>query len=259
MSKRATPASVDLAVTAVAALASFALALLPFGGTVKEIALVPLALALPGYAFVAAMFPPGTISRAERLVYTVCLSIGAAVLCGLFWQLLFELDRFTWALLLTLATLIASAVAQRRRIASPRPVRLRAAPRPGLPTVLAMVIAIAVAVEAISLAADGLENQHGGSRFAALWIVPGPDDGSVDVGVSNHLGATHEYRLRIDRGGMVLRNLRLRLGPHQHLQTTLSASELVSPALPGKRQVVATLYKDGTIYRRTELQTGGGT
>lgn len=252
----------DLALASAAAIASLVLAALPVGGPAREIALVPLVLILPGYALTATMFGPGTIPRAERLVYTVSLSVGAAALGGLFWQLWLGLDRLAWVSLLTAVTLLACATAQRRRLAPPRrePKRLPRPPRPGWPTALAIVAAVALAVVAVNTASEGLESQRGMSHFSSLWIVPAADqDGSLEVGVSNHLGAAHDYRILVDREGIVLRDRRLRLGPHQQLQMTLAAPELIGPEVPSKKLVVVTLYKDGVPYRRTEFETGVGT
>jgi hypothetical protein len=252
----------DLALASAAAIASLVLALLPAGGLAWEVALVPLVLVLPGYALAAAMFGPGTIARAERLVYTVSLSVGAAALSGLFWQLWLGLDRLAWASLLTAVTLLACAVAQRRRLAPPRrePKRLPQLPRPNWPTALAIVAAVAIAVVAVDTAAEGLEDQRGMSHFSSLWIVPDADQGgSLEVGVWNHLGAAHDYRILVDRGGIVLRDRRLRLGPHQQLQMTLAAPELIGSEIPSKELVVVTLYKDGVPYRRTEFDAGVGT
>ena len=73
----------DLAVVCLGAIASLVLMALPFDGLVKALLLVPMVLVLPGYALSAALFPPSTLTRAERLVYTFALSVGAASLGGL--------------------------------------------------------------------------------------------------------------------------------------------------------------------------------
>ncbi len=68
MSKASGTRSRDLTRVQAASLVSLVLMVLPFGGLLKELALVPLALILPGYAISAAMFMPGSITRGERLV-----------------------------------------------------------------------------------------------------------------------------------------------------------------------------------------------
>ncbi len=256
MSHRTAPRSRDLALTSAAAVASFALSLLASGGLPKAIVLTPLVLFLPGYALSAAMFLPGKTTPEERLVYAVGMSVGAAVLSGLLWQLLLGLDRFAWTLLLTAITLIACGVAQSRRIASPmRKTELPGFPRLGWLTSLAIVAAIALAGVAVNTATEGIEDQRGMSHFSALWIVPAEgENGALEIGIWNHLGTEHDYRLLVDEEGRVLRNRPLRLGPHQRLQMTIATPQLTTSEMPGRGRVVATLYKDGVPYRRVEIE-----
>ncbi|HMC49076.1 MAG TPA: DUF1616 domain-containing protein, partial [Solirubrobacterales bacterium] len=107
--------SVDLGVVCAASLLSAVLVALPLGGLVTALLLVPLVLVLPGYALTAALFPPGTLPPEDRLVYIFVLSLSAASLGGLLWQLAFGLEQATWTLILVLISLAASAVALRRR------------------------------------------------------------------------------------------------------------------------------------------------
>ncbi|MGZ6299319.1 MAG: DUF1616 domain-containing protein [Candidatus Limnocylindria bacterium] len=247
----------DLALVSVGSLISLVLALLTFGGWAKAIALVPMVLFLPGYALAAAMFPPGSIPRSERCVYIVGLSVGAATLGGLLWQLVLNLDRNTWAVLLTLVTLVGCAVAWRGRAASTSPKReiaMPSLPRVGPLTALAVLAALALAIAAVNIAIDGIERQRGMSHFSSLWMVPRSEEaGSIEVGVWNHMGNPHQFRLSVERKGAPLRTWNLRLGPDQRLQRVLSAAEL-----PGRGMLVVTLYRDGKLYRRTKLDTGVG-
>jgi hypothetical protein len=247
----------DLALVSIASLISLVLAVLSFGGWAKVIALTPMVLFLPGYALAAAMFPPGSIPRTERFVYIVSLSVGTAALGGLLWQLVLDLDRTAWAVLLTLVTLVGCAVAWRGRAGSTSPKRaisMPRLPRVGPLTALALLAALALVVAAVNIAIDGIERQRGTSHFSSLWMVPRSEEaGSIEVGVWNHMGNPHQFLLSVERRGEPLRTWSRRLGPDQRLQRVLSAAEL-----PGRGVLVVTLYRDGKLYRRTKLVTGVG-
>ena len=65
----------DLTLVVALACLAFVAALLSAPVLLRAVLLVPLVLVLPGYALAAALFPPGTVSPAERGVYSVGLSI----------------------------------------------------------------------------------------------------------------------------------------------------------------------------------------
>ncbi len=247
----------DLRRAVAASLALAILMALPIGGVPKDILLVPFVLLLPGYAVSVAMFPPGAITRGERLLYTLCLSVATAALGGLLWQLLFGLDRFAWAFLVVATVLASAAIAGRRR-APQRPGAAEHGPRQprvGLPTALAMLLALALAVLAIDTAIDGVHDQRAESHFSALWIVPrGPGEDSVEIGVWNHQEAVFTYRLSVDRVGIPLWGWEGRLGARARKQVILD-----SDRIPGGGRVEVSLYRDGVLYRSAELETGVGT
>jgi uncharacterized membrane protein len=254
----------DLVVTAAASLASLILIAMPFEGLLKGIVLLPMVLVLPGYALAAALSPPGTLSRSERAVYAVALSVGAAALGGLVWQFAFELGRETWALLLASITLAGCAIAQRRRTRQ-TPILNQNRPRPSraspgrsrlsqleLPTALTALVGVAAAIAAIVIAVDGLQEQRAESHFSALWVVPPkPNSGAVEVGILNHQGAAHEYRLEVEARGREIEDWQGRIGSHGRKRVLLGPGTTPPSAL-----LVISLYRDGVLYRRTELQTG---
>lgn len=247
--------SLDLAVVCAASLLSALLVALPLDSLVTGLLLVPLVLALPGYALAAALFLPDTISREERLVYILTLSVGAASLGGLLWQLVFDLKQATWVLILVVITLVAAAVAQRRRALTPAPSRtshLPPLPKLGVPTALALLAAVALTVLAVRDATAGLQDQRGESHFSALWAVPtGP--GGIETGVANHQGAVHRFGLFVEREGVVLRGWKRRLGATQSERFSLDPSQLT-----GHGPVTVSLYRDGKLYRRVAIQLGAG-
>lgn len=263
MRRASSEGSGDLLVTAAVSLASLVLIALPFEGLLKGLLLLPMVLFLPGYALSAALFPPDTISRGERTVYALALSVSAAALGGLLWQFAFGLGRGAWAFLLALITLAACAVAQRRRTRLPAPGRKRRQPsRPSserrrearleLPTAIAAVVAVGAAIAAIAIAVDGLQEQRAESHFSALWVVPqGIASEGVEVGVMNHQGAVHDYRLEVEVAGEEIQHWRGRLGAHGAHRLRIPAGMVTADA-----RLVVSLYRDGVLYRRTELQLG---
>jgi uncharacterized membrane protein len=256
MSKEGEAHSRDLTRVTAASLASLLLMLLPFGGLPKAIALVPLALILPGYAISAAMFMPGSITRGERLVYTLSLSVGAAAIGGLAWQLFFGLSRASWALVLVAIVLVAARIARSRRAATsfdPAEQRSRL-PRLGLPNALAILAAVILTVVAVDVAIEGLRDQRAESHFSSLWALPhGPAEEAVEIGVQNHQGSVYTYRLSVDRAGIPVWLWEGRLGAHKLKQVVLGLDEI-----PGSGPLDVTLYKSGIPYRRTEVQPGSG-
>jgi uncharacterized membrane protein len=252
----------DLLITAAASLASLVLIAVPFGGLAKGILLLPMVLVLPGYALAAAMSPPGTLSRSERAVYAVALSVGAAALGGLVWQFAFDLGREVWALLLASITLAGCAIAQRRRTRQ-RPIRDRSRAQPPraspgrsrlsrleLPTALTALVGVAAAIAAIVIAVDGLQEQRAESHFSALWVVPPKaSSGAVEVGILNHQGSAHEYRLEVEARGRKIQDWQGRIGAHGRKRVLLGPE-----TVPPGTQLAVSLYRDGVLYRRTELQ-----
>ncbi len=257
MSKASGGRSRDLTRVIAASLASLVLMVLPFGGLPKALALVPLTLILPGYAISAAMFMPGSITRGERLAYTLSFSVGAAAIGGLAWQLLFGLSRASWAFVLVAIALAAAWIARRRRAATssdPAAERRSRLPRLGLPNALAILTAVILTVVAVDAAIEGLRDQRAESHFSSLWTLPhGPAEESVEIGVLNHQGSVYTYRLSVDRAGTPVWLWEGRLGAHKRKQVILGLSEI-----PGSGPLVVTLYKSGIPYRRTELQSGSG-
>jgi hypothetical protein len=255
----------DLLLVAAASLSSLALMALPFGGLVKALLLLPAVLLLPGYALTRAMFPIGRLPGDERLVYTFTLSVAAAALGGLVWQLAFDLNRLTWALVLTAITLASCAIAQRRRkmggaIQSQErlgPLGSRAEstlPRLDAPTAVAVLAGIAIVITAVAIAADGLRDERAEFHYSALWVVPASaSSDDVEIGVWNHQGAVHKYRLTVETGGRTIEEWRGRLGARQNKQLTLAP-----PAFPAGARLLVSLYRDGALYRRAELAAGGG-
>lgn len=256
---QAAKGSRNLAWAAAAALVSLGLMALPFGGLPKALVLMPLVLFLPGYALTAAFFPGRSLSGGERLVYSVTLSVGAASLGGLAWQLAFGLTRYAWAGLLTAIVLLACAAARHRRAAAAAATEPQRPAGEGLrldlPTAIMGAAGVALTVVAVALAIGGVREQRARSHFSALWAVSNPEnERKVEIGVANHQGAAHEYRIAVRSDGALIWSWEGRLGARKGFEAVLGRSRIPSGA-----RLVVSLFKDGLVYRRTELQTGLGT
>ncbi len=246
----------DLTVVAGLALAGLALALIPVPGPVRTAALLPLLLIVPGYALAAVIFRPGEISGELRMVLSVALSIGVTVLGGLLVQLVVRLDRPVWAALLAGVTLLAVAIALRRRDAMPadsEETRL-ALPRIGIAAVIGVLAATAIAGWAIAIATEGVHRQLNRSHFSSLSLVPGDSSAiasPVRIGVSNHEGKAIAYRVTVKRGAQTIERWRFRLAANQDWQAQLTAS-----AISGTGPLIGRLDGGRRPYHRVVLHLG---
>src|SRR5712692_8392038 len=109
--------SVDIfAVVAITLVAAVLALLVPPNIVPIRIVTLPLVLVLPGYALTSALFPNRSLGVAERLVFSLSLSLIIVILGGLAlnWTP-FGLRPGSWAVLLSGITLAAGAVALVRR------------------------------------------------------------------------------------------------------------------------------------------------
>jgi uncharacterized membrane protein len=220
---------------------------------------LPLVLALPGYALIAAMDPGRHAGGIERAVMTPALSIAITILGGLLLNLTpWGLRREMWALLLGGFSLAMAGVAVTRRkkiaanpdapVAPSRPVlRLR-------PQQIALLgMAALLLIGAVVVARYGALNQPT-EGFTQLWLqqVAGAAPGTVRLGVSNEEQQPVRYVLRMSAGERVLAewdDIELQPGARWENTETLPAD--LGAGLP----VEAALYREGEAepYRRVHL------
>lgn len=240
-----------LAVAGLAAISALA-ALASPPSWLEAVMLLPLALALPGYALAAAFFPPGTIPVAQRFVHSFVLGVSAAGI-GLLLQLFVALDRTAWATLLLGLTLAACAVALSRRWAA-APAKRRAPGRPRLPLLAALIAALGLAGAgaSVAIAVDGVREQQSRQVFASLWAAPAHEEAAapVEVGVRNH-GGPSDYKLAVSVAGKVVQTLPARLGGRPEWQTVLAP-----PVTWSTESLLITLMHRGRLYRSLELNVG---
>ena len=246
--------SPDLVLVVAVTLVSLLLVAIPIEGLVKAILLAPFVLIVPGYALAAAMFPPGRLPAVERFVYSIVLSVAVATIGGLAWQAPFPLGEASWTAILTVTTLAGCLVAWRRRkalyrakgrfrpVAADAPAASLKLPKVGVPTALAFLLAAVIAAGAVAE-----------SHFTTLWIVPASEHGAAEVGIENHQGAVHDYRLEVSQGSTTVTIWRGRLGARGKKLLPVGQTSAASP-----QRLIASLYRDGSLYRRAELETEPG-
>jgi uncharacterized membrane protein len=242
--------SIDLLIVTLMALAGMATAI----GGANNLALgllfgLPLALALPGYALIAAGAPGSSLGPAERLVFSVGGSIAMGVLGGLALNgTAWGLQPASWALLLGGTTLVACTIAYIRRRGSPAtPAPSQAQLRPRDAGLFGLAALIAVA--AFALAIDGAA-QPPGQGFTQLWMLP--DGANLRLGAQNVENQATQYTIELAVGKRIVRRwetVELENGARWEAVEPL-------PAHTAGTTVELRLYRldePKTVYRRVTL------
>ncbi len=217
-----------------------------------------LVLFVPGYALTAALFPPRTLGFAERLLFTVALSLVSAMLgsLALYW-LHVALRPGTWALVLAAITYYASLIAWLRR-RSIRP----AAPALNLSLAQAGTLGLAglAVVAALSLARVP-SSPTGLAGYTVLWILPTDpaDPPGARIGITSEEFTPARYRLLVTVDGRPVREwAAISLEPGEKWEAIVPVS--AQAAGPGK--IEATLYRldnPNVVYRQVSLWQGQST
>jgi Protein of unknown function (DUF1616) len=249
----------DLTAAMALVLIALIVGLLPIAGWLRALVLLPAVLFAPGYAISAALFPPETMPRDQRLVLSIVFSISATALGGLLAQVAIGLDRTAFAAIVFAITIGTCAVAGERRRRSGPVTRDRfRLPRINLLSVVAIVLAGGIAAWGIKVATHGVYTQRQKSHFSSLWMVPNKESpssantGEVRLGVSNHEAGPVSYRLGVARGTKPLKSWRFRLDPGQRWSRTLA-----TPRTSGAGRLVGSLYRNGAPYETVSLEAGG--
>ena len=244
----------DLILVAALAVLGAVVVLSSFGGAVTRIALgLPLALALPGYALTAALFPAPTLGLAERLTLTLGTSLAMLAMVGLALNATPQgLTPATWAIALATVTLVAALVAVRRRQAHAfESVR---SPLGGLPAEQWSAFGLAaLALTAALLIARSGALAPPGAGFTQLWMLRGtqPAANAVRIGVTNSERSTLTYRLDLESGSQVQNTWTFALAPGQSWQTTTSVNPI--PAGAPTAAVLFRLDMPDQPYRQVAL------
>src|SRR5262245_30538446 len=264
--------SFDLALVCALALAAMALTLLGVSSPALRLLLgLPLALVLPGYALMSALFPRRTLGGVERTLFTLSLSLSTVILCG------FVLNRTpwglrpeSWAVILSDVVLGGSLIAFARRhlipAGSPSEAHDQPAPtaqpetaaRPHLSLGVgqSMLFGLAIAVIAGSvLLARGEAALRPAPDIIQLWMLPVDQVESprLRIGVNSVGQAAGVFRLQIERDGYIVRewpSLSIVQGQRWEETRTLDGRQ------PGSGSFEARLYRSeqpNVVYRRVAL------
>jgi uncharacterized membrane protein len=259
---RAARSSLDLLAAVALALAGLAAALVPLATWLRVVLLLPLVLAAGGYAILAALFPDERLTPAERVVYSVALSVTATALGGIVVQLVLGLDRTAWAVLLAAITVAAAALALWRRgalaLAALNAGEARQRPRLSFSGVLSALMiagAVAIAAVAVSISSAGARRELDSHQFTALWARPvervaGPGQ-AVAIGVDSHQGETVRYRLLVGQPGVPAsrRLLKIPDGGRFRLRVPVAPIGVARP-------VTVSLLRGDAVFRRVRLESG---
>jgi uncharacterized membrane protein len=246
---------------AVNALTFIAVALtlaVPANMTVRILTL-PLVLVLPGYALFSALFPARFLGVAERIVFSVGLSLIIVILSGLLLNLTpFGLRANSWAVFLGLITLGASGAALIRRRGQDEPAQSRSMARLTLLPALLFVLAGVIICGAVVVSINGASQQTH-TAFSQLWILPGSGvnaTNTVRLGVSNMEPQAENYLLEVDVNGQLAKVWpAIDLKPNENWQTTLVLQLARQTVQSGPAKVEAYLYRgtSTTVYRHVLL------
>lgn len=257
MIARAADWSRDLAIVLALAVLGAVLAVVPGDGWIEEGVLLVFILFLPGYAATAALFPPRSIPVAERTVYAVALSVALTGLSGVVVQLVLNLDRDTWIVLLMIMTAVGCLLAQlRREWLPPAETRIRLF-RVNPAAIVMFLLAAALAGVAFSLSVTSTREMRADAQFAQLWILPAPngraENGSeaVSIGVANHLAEDVVYRLELLYGTEPVTAWTFHIGKRGEREFSAQGPQPLA-----NRALRAVLLRDGRPYREAFLRGG---
>jgi hypothetical protein len=224
-------------VAALAVLACLVSALAPAGLAAVRVPLgLPLALALPGYAAVSALFPPGELRPAELAILSLALSVGVVIFSGLALDVArVRLTTAPWVDLIGAVTLGAAGAAvargHLRTLVRPRALSLRTT------ELLALAAALALLCGAAILGLRPLGAPGGTRTTAALGLLPAPGKAAgVCVDVTNEELARQSYELTVSAAGATRRFGPITLAPG-------ASWTRVVPVAPTRPAVTAVLYR----------------
>ncbi len=239
-------------VASLAALSAWLGLTLPFFQALFGLALV---LFAPGYALTAALFPPRTLGFAERLLFTVALSLVCTVLGSLvlYW-LNVALRPVSWALMLAAITYYASLIAwlRRRSIGPALPAFNLSLAQAGTLGLAGLAVVAALSLARVPSSHAVLEG------YTVLWVLPtdAADPPGVRIGITSMEFTPERYRLLVTVDGKPMRQwANISLGPGDKWEAIVPLS--VQGTGPGK--IEATLYRldnPNVVYRQVSLWQG---
>lgn len=249
-----------IAVTLVAVLSAALILITTTIPILRLVCALPLVLVLPGYAITAACFPTRSLGLAERLLFSLGLSLVVTALAGLAlngspWGL----QAGSWTCVLLGIVVGASAIAWWRR---KRNVSAAIASADGhfklnFHAGLLLGLSVLVTGAAVGLAKIPAPPNNV-SGYTLLWMIPAGDGNANDfrLGVTSDEFATTTYHLQVMAGGrLIFEQPKLQLAPGAAWTTRIGLPS--DPASSGS--VEAVLYRldnPSVVYRHVKLQRG---
>lgn len=245
---------------------------------------LPLAFFLPGYAIAAALFPEKTLSRIERVLFSIGLSLAVSTLSAItIYPTGWKVASVTVTLSVGGITLFASiaALIQRRRgfvlaasdttqvledvegIGDNYSARATHAiyRRPlefDIRHLILLMLSGMVVVGALIVTSNGATQQVG--SFTQFWALPAEqasDHGTIQLGIRNQEQKEVTYMLRVEAAEEELHTwdvITLKPGEQWEDQFVLPQDSITAT-------VEAVLYRSSepdVVYRRVTVQTGTG-
>ncbi|MBA2556914.1 MAG: DUF1616 domain-containing protein [Chloroflexi bacterium] len=215
-----------------------------------------LVLVLPGYAIAEASMPEGSLGRMERLLLSVGLSLALVAMSGLLLNLTpWGLNPTSWILFLGTVTVVASVVAiARRRPYAPAVGRSATRTLPNASQTALLIFAGAILTGAIGVAFSGAAGRSP-TTYSSLWILPGNEERTVTLGVSNREATREDYRVELSGETDLIEDWTIQLEPG----ASWTADASLPPADPEASPIVARLYRTDsphTVLRQVILWRG---
>jgi uncharacterized membrane protein len=201
----------------------------------------PLVLFLTGHGVLRAIRPIQT-GPLEHAVYSVGVSMTAAVAGGFLLNMLGLLTPIGWALWFLLVNGVAMVIALRH----PRqPFVLPKLPQMHVWQIAGLGAAIAITIGAYALADYEIESFHE-FKYTEFWLVPKPLPGKLVLGINNREEQPEEFDIEVTAGKNLIgswRSIEVKPGEPWLKEITTGLEE---------PRAEATLYrsKDHAIYRR---------
>ncbi len=243
----------DLLFAAALTVLGVLVALTGIGGSIARAALgLPLALALPGYAVTAALFPPRRLGLSERLMLSLGISLATVAIAGLIlnWTP-WGLGTTSWALLLGCTTLVGLGIARLRRVREAHPSFLW---RVRMTLAQMAIFAIAAALVLLAMvSAWGAAASPRGTGFTNFSMVRSGSGDQVSIEITSMERSTTGYVVELDSGSRVLKTWTVSpLAPHQSWSATYS----ITP-VEARTTLEALLFRVGggqAVYRYVYLR-----
>jgi len=213
---------------------------------------LPFVLVLPGYAIAAAIFPGQDLAGFERLLFSLGLSLTTTILSGLVLNLTpWGLQVTSWAVLLTIITLVASLAALRRRRHESANTTAKLRFPLSLRQVLLFGLSGLIVTAAIGLA-RGPKPSHNLQGYTTLWILPSAESQQnfITLGIHSQEFELVHYKLQLTLDGKPVQEWPdISLAPGRQW-----AQNILLPAGQGSVEAVLFLANNpGTPYRRVTL------